>query len=54
VWVPDVAAALALLRAEVAPGDVVLVKASRAIGLDVVATALLQDVPAAAAAGGAA
>jgi UDP-N-acetylmuramoyl-tripeptide--D-alanyl-D-alanine ligase len=54
VWVPDVAAALALLRAEVAPGDVVLVKASRAIGLDAVATALLQDVPAAAAAGGAA
>ncbi len=44
-WVPDAAAALALLRAELAPGDVVLVKASRSVGLDVVATALLDDVP---------
>ena len=44
-WVPDAAAALALLRAELAPGDVVLVKASRSAGLDVVATALLDDVP---------
>jgi UDP-N-acetylmuramoyl-tripeptide--D-alanyl-D-alanine ligase len=51
VWVPDAAAALEILRAELAPGDVVLVKASRAIGLDAVATALLADVPAAAPAG---
>jgi len=49
-WVPDAAAALALLRAELAPGDVVLVKASRSVGLDVVAAALLEDVPAARAA----
>jgi UDP-N-acetylmuramoyl-tripeptide--D-alanyl-D-alanine ligase len=41
VWVPDAGAALELLRAELAPGDVVLVKASRSIGLDAVATALL-------------
>ncbi|WP_147201329.1 UDP-N-acetylmuramoyl-tripeptide--D-alanyl-D-alanine ligase, partial [Pseudonocardia asaccharolytica] len=39
--VPDPAAALSLLRAELRPGDVVLVKASRAVGLDRVATALL-------------
>ena len=32
--VADVAAALELLRAELEPGDVVLVKASRAAGLD--------------------
>ena len=44
-WVPDVDAALALLRAELEPGDVVLVKASRSIGLDVIATTLLADVP---------
>ncbi|WP_103383939.1 UDP-N-acetylmuramoyl-tripeptide--D-alanyl-D-alanine ligase [Pseudonocardia dioxanivorans] len=41
--VADPAAALALLRAEVTPGDVVLVKASRAVGLDRVAAALLDD-----------
>jgi UDP-N-acetylmuramoyl-tripeptide--D-alanyl-D-alanine ligase len=45
-WVPDAAAALALLREQVAPGDVVLVKASRGIGLEQVATGLLEDVPA--------
>ncbi len=43
VWVPDAEAGLALLRHEVAPGDVVLVKASRAIGLDRLAHALLAD-----------
>jgi UDP-N-acetylmuramoyl-tripeptide--D-alanyl-D-alanine ligase len=42
-WVPDQAAALDLLRRELAPGDVVLVKASRAIGLDVLARALVAD-----------
>jgi UDP-N-acetylmuramoyl-tripeptide--D-alanyl-D-alanine ligase len=41
--VADVDAALALLRAELAPGDVVLVKASRAVGLERVAAALLDD-----------
>jgi UDP-N-acetylmuramoyl-tripeptide--D-alanyl-D-alanine ligase len=45
-WVPDAAAALELLRAELAPGDVVLVKASRSVGLEAVATDLLADVPA--------
>jgi UDP-N-acetylmuramoyl-tripeptide--D-alanyl-D-alanine ligase len=42
--VPDVASALDLLRAELAPGDVVLVKGSRSAGLDRVATTLLADV----------
>ena len=40
--VADAAQATALLRAELAPGDVVLVKASRAAGLDRVAAALLE------------
>jgi UDP-N-acetylmuramoyl-tripeptide--D-alanyl-D-alanine ligase len=40
--VADSAAAIALLRAEVRPGDVVLVKASRSVGLDAVAAALLD------------
>lgn len=44
-WVPDAESALSLLRAEIQPGDVVLVKASRSIGLDVVATGLLEDAP---------
>ncbi len=43
VFVPDVAEAVALLREEVAPGDVVLVKASRAAGLERVAEALLGE-----------
>lgn len=42
--------ALALLRAELRPGDVVLVKASRTIGLDRLVDALLADSPAAPAA----
>lgn len=41
--VADVAAALDLLRAELEPGDVVLVKASRAVGLDRLADALVQE-----------
>ena len=41
--VDGVDAAVALLRAELAPGDVVLVKASRAAGLDRLASALLAD-----------
>jgi UDP-N-acetylmuramoyl-tripeptide--D-alanyl-D-alanine ligase len=42
VFVPDADGAVELLRREVAPGDVVLVKASRAAGLDAVAAALLE------------
>jgi len=41
--VDDVDAAVALLRAELLPGDVVLVKASRADGLERVAAALLEQ-----------
>lgn len=40
--VPDVAAALDMLRARLRPGDVVLVKASRAAGLERVAAGLLS------------
>jgi UDP-N-acetylmuramoyl-tripeptide--D-alanyl-D-alanine ligase len=46
VMVADIAAALDLLRAELEPGDVVLVKASRAAGLERVAGALLEEVAA--------
>ena len=42
VHVPDVAAAVALLRAELRPEDVVLVKASRSAGLERVALALAE------------
>jgi UDP-N-acetylmuramoyl-tripeptide--D-alanyl-D-alanine ligase len=40
--VPDVHEAIALVRAQARPGDVVLVKASRAAGLERVAEALLE------------
>lgn len=40
--VDDIAAALEVLSAELEPGDVVLVKASRSVGLDRLATALLE------------
>ncbi|UVS80951.1 UDP-N-acetylmuramoyl-tripeptide--D-alanyl-D-alanine ligase [Actinokineospora sp. UTMC 2448] len=43
VLVPDVDAAVALLRAELAPGDVVLVKASKSAALWRVADALLES-----------
>jgi UDP-N-acetylmuramoyl-tripeptide--D-alanyl-D-alanine ligase len=43
VAVADVGAATELLHAQVRPGDVVLVKASRAVGLERVALALLDD-----------
>lgn len=43
VFVTDVDAAVALLRVQLRPGDVVLVKASRAAGLERVAAALLGD-----------
>ena len=42
-WVPDVDAAIALLRESLLPSDVVLVKASRSIGLERVAQALLEE-----------
>ena len=42
VMVPDADAALELLRAELAPGDVVLVKASNAAGLGALAETLLD------------
>ncbi len=45
VSVPDGDAALALLRAEVRPDDVVLVKASNAAGLGALADALASEGP---------
>jgi UDP-N-acetylmuramoyl-tripeptide--D-alanyl-D-alanine ligase len=41
--VDDPAAAIELLREEILPGDLVLVKASRSIGLWTVAEALLDE-----------
>lgn len=43
-WVPDRDAAVATLRGLLSPGDVVLVKGSRAFGLEQVAAAVLADV----------
>jgi len=43
VLVSDADAAIELLRSQVRPGDVVLVKASRSVGLEKVAEALLAD-----------
>ena len=43
VVVPTVDAAVGVLVTELSPGDVVLVKASRAVGLERVATALLSQ-----------
>ena len=43
MFVPDVDAAVELLRKEVRPGDVVLVKASRAVGLERLADGLLEE-----------
>ncbi|UYP17464.1 UDP-N-acetylmuramoyl-tripeptide--D-alanyl-D-alanine ligase [Rhodococcus sp. Z13] len=43
--VPDADAAIALLREELQPGDIVLVKASQSVGLWTVADALLADDP---------
>ena len=39
----DIDAVLALLRDELAPGDVVLVKGSRLVGLEAVAAALTDE-----------
>jgi UDP-N-acetylmuramoyl-tripeptide--D-alanyl-D-alanine ligase len=46
MWVPDIDAALEVLRTELAPGDLVLVKASRAAGLERVAVELSAEGPA--------
>ena len=43
--VASVAEAITVLRRELQPGDVVLVKASRAIGLERVAQAILEEAP---------
>ena len=43
IWIPDVDGAVALLRSELRPGDVVLVKASRAASLERVALAIADD-----------
>ena len=53
VFVTDNDAAVALLAAQVVPGDVVLLKASRAAGLEQVAEAQLSPMPAPAAVEGA-
>lgn len=42
VWVSDIDEAMTLLNSELEPGDIVLVKASRSIGLDRMADAILQ------------
>jgi UDP-N-acetylmuramoyl-tripeptide--D-alanyl-D-alanine ligase len=42
VHVSDAQAAVDLLRSELRPGDVVLVKASRSVGLESVAQALVE------------
>ena len=42
-WAPDAAAALELLHGLVRPGDAVLVKASRAVGLEGIAPALANE-----------
>ena len=44
-WVPDRDSAIALLKAEIKPTDIVLIKASRGIGLERVATALGEREP---------
>jgi UDP-N-acetylmuramoyl-tripeptide--D-alanyl-D-alanine ligase len=43
IWLPDTDAAIAYSRGVAAPGDLVLVKASRAAGLEKVAQALLDE-----------
>ena len=44
MFVPDAESAISLLREQVRADDVILVKASRAAGLDSIATALLAEV----------
>jgi UDP-N-acetylmuramoyl-tripeptide--D-alanyl-D-alanine ligase len=45
-WAASAAEAVGLVRSLVRPGDVVLVKASRAVGLEIVADALAEGAPA--------
>ena len=45
IMVADADTALALLRSELAPGDVVLIKASNAVGLGALAEHLIDDSP---------
>lgn len=42
MWVADPDAAIALLRDQLRPGDIVLVKASRSVGLERIASALVE------------
>jgi UDP-N-acetylmuramoyl-tripeptide--D-alanyl-D-alanine ligase len=42
-WVPDAEGAIAVLRKELRPGDVILVKASRSASLERVALAIAED-----------
>jgi UDP-N-acetylmuramoyl-tripeptide--D-alanyl-D-alanine ligase len=42
-WSPDLDDAFAVLRAELAPGDIVLIKASRSAGLERLAARVLED-----------
>ncbi len=42
-WVPDADSAVSILRREARRGDVILIKASRGIGLESVAEALIED-----------
>jgi UDP-N-acetylmuramoyl-tripeptide--D-alanyl-D-alanine ligase len=44
-WVPDAQSAVEQIQRGVRPGDVVLVKASRSVGLEAVADALLAETP---------
>jgi UDP-N-acetylmuramoyl-tripeptide--D-alanyl-D-alanine ligase len=41
IWVPDIDEAMTILAAQLEPGDIVLVKASRSVGLDRVASEIL-------------
>jgi UDP-N-acetylmuramoyl-tripeptide--D-alanyl-D-alanine ligase len=43
MWVADADEAISVLKDALAPGDVVLIKASRSIGLERIAAALLED-----------
>ena len=43
IWLPDATSAIEHLRANLESGDVVLVKASRSVGLEEVAEALLEN-----------
>jgi UDP-N-acetylmuramoyl-tripeptide--D-alanyl-D-alanine ligase len=45
LWLPDIDAAVDTLRRDIRPGDVVLVKASRAVGLERLALRLVETLP---------